>query len=173
MYFPGNFAGSPFLKKALTKRRCCIIIKSTVVATDSVRTEVDFLQIDKFSRTPIYEQVIDGIEREILTGELKPNSPVASVRALSVQFSVNPNTLQKAYTELERRGLCYSVPGSGRFVSPDAMQRLHEARSKLLDEITALSRELKLTGFNRADVINAVNKAYDENIIENNQTEEK
>ncbi len=65
------------------------------------------------------------------------------------------------------------VPGSGRFVSPDAMQRLHEARSKLLDEITALSRELKLTGFNRADVINAVNKAYDENIIENNQTEEK
>ena len=47
------------------------------------------------------------------------------------------------------------------------------ARSKLLDEITALSRELKLTGFNRADVINAVNKAYDENIIENNQTEEK
>ena len=156
------------------------------MATDSVRTEVDFLQIDKFSRTPIYEQVIDGIEREILTGELKPNSPVASVRALSVQFSVNPNTLQKAYTELEqlrltlsecrlreRRGLCYSVPGSGRFVSPDAMQRLHEARSKLLDEITALSRELKLTGFNRADVINAVNKAYDENIIENNQTEEK
>ena len=128
------------------------------------------MQIDKFSRTPIYEQVIDGIEREILTGELKPNSPVASVRALSVQFSVNPNTLQ---TELERRGLCYSVPGSGRFVSPDAMQRLHEARSKLLDEITALSRELKLTGFNRADVINAVNKAYDENIIENNQTEEK
>ena len=127
------------------------------------------MQIDKFSRTPIYEQVIDGIEREILTGELKPNSPVASVRALSVQFSVNPNTLQKAYTELERRGLCYS----GRFVSPDAMQRLHEARSKLLDEITALSRELKLTGFNRADVINAVNKAYDENIIENNQTEEK
>ena len=106
------------------------------------------MQIDKFSRTPIYEQVIDGIEREILTGELKPNSPVASVRALSVQFSVNPNTLQKAYTELERRGLCYSVPGSGRFVSPDAMQRLHEARSKLLDEITALSRELKLTGFN-------------------------
>ena len=102
------------------------------------------MQIDKFSRTPIYEQVIDGIEREILTGELKPNSPVASVRALSVQFSVNPNTLQKAYTELERRGLCYSVPGSGRFVSPDAMQRLHEARSKLLDEITALSRELKL-----------------------------
>ena len=79
------------------------------MATDSVRTEVDFLQIDKFSRTPIYEQVIDGIEREILTGELKPNSPVASVRALSVQFSVNPNTLQKAYTELERRGLCYSV----------------------------------------------------------------
>ena len=143
------------------------------MATDSVRTEVDFLQIDKFSRTPIYEQVIDCIEREILTGELKPNSPVASVRALSVQFSVNPNTLQKAYTELERRGLCYSVPGSGRFVSPDAMQRLHEARSKLLDEITALSRELKLTGFNRADVINAVNKAYDENIIENNQTEEK
>ena len=68
------------------------------MATDSVRTEVDFLQIDKFSRTPIYEQVIDGIEREILTGELKPNSPVASVRALSVQFSVNPNTLQKAYT---------------------------------------------------------------------------
>lgn len=44
---------------------------------------------------------------------------------------------------------------------------------KLLDEITALSRELKLTGFNRADVISAVNKAYDENIIENNQTEEK
>ena len=129
------------------------------------------MQIDKLSRTPIYEQIISGIEREILTGVLKPNSPVASVRALAVRFSVNPNTLHKAYTELERRGLCYSVPGSGRFISPDALQCLQQSRRKLLDDVTALSRELRLTGFDRSTVLEAVNKAFDENLTVTNPNE--
>lgn len=74
--------------------------------------------IDKYSRVPIYEQIIEQVEMHIALGDLAPESLLPSVRSLSVELSVNPNTLQKAYAELERRGLCYSVPGNGCFISP-------------------------------------------------------
>ena len=70
------------------------------------------LEIDKMSRVPIYEQVIQKLELLILTNVLGPNSPLPSVRSLSQELSVNPNTLQKAYSEMELKGICYSVPGT-------------------------------------------------------------
>ena len=71
------------------------------------------LTVDKYSRIPIYEQIVEQVEMHVALGDLAPEDQLPSVRALSVELSVNPNTLQKAYTELERRGLCYTVPGSG------------------------------------------------------------
>ena len=84
--------------------------------------------IDKYSRVPIYEQIIEQVEMHIALGDLAPESLLPSVRSLSVELSVNPNTLQKAYAELERRGLCYSVPGNGRFISPGAPEALRASR---------------------------------------------
>ena len=68
--------------------------------------------IDRYSPIPIYEQLIAQFERLILLGILAPNAVLPSVRALSQELSVNPNTIQKAYTELERRGLSFTAPGT-------------------------------------------------------------
>lgn len=120
---------------------------------------VDLL-IDKHSRVPLYEQVIAQVERGILTGEFKADEQIPSVRQLSMELSVNPNTLQKAYTELERRGLCYTVPGNGRFVSKDAETKLRMMKRELIERIEQLARELKLSGIGEHEVIAAVRAAY-------------
>ena len=116
--------------------------------------------IDKHSRVPLYEQVIAQVERGILTGEFKADEQIPSVRQLSMELSVNPNTLQKAYTELERRGLCYTVPGNGRFVSKDAETKLRMMKRELIERIEQLARELKLSGIGEHEVIAAVRAAY-------------
>lgn len=118
--------------------------------------------IDKQSSVPIYEQVIAQVERGILTGEFKADEQIPSVRQLSMELSVNPNTLQKAYTELERRGLCYTVPGNGRFVSRDAADKLRMMKRELIEKIVNLARELKLSGIGEREVILAVKQAYSE-----------
>lgn len=117
------------------------------------------LQIDKLSRTPIYEQVVAQIEACIRLGIYKGGDALPSVRALSSALGVNPNTLQKAYTELERRGMCVSVPGSGRFVAKDASELLTlRARAKL-DTFGALCSELLNAGVQRQELIAAIDAA--------------
>ena len=68
---------------------------------------------------PIYEQIKDGLRRMVVSGALAPDEKLPSVRALATQLSINPNTSQRSYNELEAEGLIYSVPGKGSFVSPD------------------------------------------------------
>ena len=124
--------------------------------------------IDKHSRVPLYEQVIAQVERGILTGEFKADDQIPSVRQLSMELSVNPNTLQKAYTELERRGLCYTVPGNGRFVAKDAEKKLRVMRRELIEKVEQLARELKLSGIGEAEVVAAVRAAYSEGAASHN-----
>ena len=69
---------------------------------------------------PIYEQIKDGLRKLIVTGAMKPDEKLPSVRALAQQLSINPNTIQRAYNELESEGYIYSVPGKGSFASGDA-----------------------------------------------------
>ena len=116
--------------------------------------------VDKHSRTPLYEQVIAQVERGILTGEFGADEQIPSVRALSMELSVNPNTLQKAYAELERRGLCYSVPGNGRFVASGAAEKLREMRRELLEKVAILARELRVSGVEEEEIIETVKTAY-------------
>ena len=101
------------------------------------------LEVDKYSRVPIYEQIEREFERMILTGEFTEKEPLPSVRQLSQEISVNPNTLQKAYADLESKGLCFSVPGSGRFITEGAQKIILEQKRKGLEEIKRLCAELK------------------------------
>lgn len=117
-------------------------------------------QIDRFGRTPIYEQIIDQTQRLIASGALKEGDQLPSVRALSQELSVNPNTLQKAYSELERRGLCISAPGNGRFVSADAFRLVGEGFKKRLHEVRLIAEELCAAGVPVHEVIDTVNAAY-------------
>lgn len=73
--------------------------------------------LDYQDRRPIYEQVTDKFQILILNGVLPPGSQMPSVRQLATELSVNPNTIQRAYMELEKLGLIYPVKGRGNFVA--------------------------------------------------------
>ncbi len=120
------------------------------------------LTIDRFSQTPIYEQIISEIERLILLGLLEQGGALPSVRNLSQELSINPNTLQKAYSELERRGICKSVPGTGRFISENAVEILRNEYSGELDALAAAAKKLALSGVPLETVYDTIKKAYSE-----------
>ena len=91
---------------------------------------------------PIYEQIRDGLRKLIVTGALSADEKLPSVRALAAQLAINPNTIQKAYTELERQGVIYSLKGRGSFVG-SSLQELRSVQQKeLLEQLAALSAEL-------------------------------
>ena len=71
------------------------------------------------SKLPLYEQLVEQLRKQIVLGNAAPGSPLPSVRQLSVELGVNPNTIQKAYREMEQEGLIVSLPGRGSFVTSD------------------------------------------------------
>ncbi len=77
------------------------------------------IQVDYRDRRPIYEQLISNVRSLVLRGVLAPDEQMPSVRVLAAELGINPNTIQKAYAELERQGVIYSSPGRGSFVCPD------------------------------------------------------
>ena len=117
-------------------------------------------QIDALSRRPIYEQLISQVERFILTGVIGTDEQIPSVRTLSVELAVNPNTIQKAYSELDRRGLTYSVPGKGCFVSRDAIKRIGDFRRSHLKEFVNIVGELAMAGITKEEIITCIEEAY-------------
>ena len=119
-------------------------------------------QIDVMSRKPVYEQLVNQVERFILIGVIHQDDQIPSVRSLSVELAVNPNTIQKAYSELDRRGITYSVPGKWSFVAPGAVQRIGERRRSKLKEFIALVSELALAGIKKEEIIACVEEAYQE-----------
>lgn len=117
-------------------------------------------QIDRFGRQPIYEQIIEQAEQLIATGALHPDDQLPSVRTLSQTLSINPNTLQKAYSELERRGITTGVPGSGRYISKDAPRLVGESMEALLHEIEKLCEKLHLAGIPEQRITKVVAAVY-------------
>lgn len=97
------------------------------------------INIDYTDRTPVYEQIIKSLEQLIVLGILKPDDKLPSVRSLGVELSTNPNTIQKAYTALEARGVIYSVKGIGNFVADK------DIKKKKLKEIKNNIKELLST----------------------------
>ena len=117
--------------------------------------------IDKLSQTPVYEQIIEGIERNILLGIYAEETQLPSLRELSVTIRINPNTVQKSYAELTRRGIIQPSPGSGCYVAHGARELLRiEARQKLA-RLSALVGELSLSGLSREEILTAVEGAID------------
>jgi GntR family transcriptional regulator len=118
------------------------------------------LNIDKQSVRPLYEQVIEQFEQLILIGNIKPDEQIPSVRSLSLELSVNPNTIQKAYNELELNHIAYSVPGIGRFVTRDAKRIIGRSFLKKLDDIYNVSYWLALAGIEQSLLTDTVSKAF-------------
>ena len=108
--------------------------------------------LDYRDTRPLYEQIVDKFQMLILSGALEPNSRMPSVRSLAVELSINPNTIQRAYSELERTGFLYTVKGKGNYVAYSLKDvRKQEILEKLRDlkkEALGMRMTVKeLTGF--------------------------
>lgn len=115
--------------------------------------------IDYKDRRPIYEQVIERFQDLIVKGVLKPDSQLPSVRSLAMELSINPNTIQRAYTELERQGFIYSVKGRGSFVGFN--EELLELKQKEVKEKLQKAVELaKSVQIPEEQVQEIVRKSY-------------
>ena len=104
-------------------------------------------QINLRSQRSIYEQIIDNIKELIIRGVLAEDSELPSIRELSRSLTVNPNTVQKAFKELEREGFLYTVKGKGSFVSPREDRQVDpQAVKKVCAEIRSSVQELSYLG---------------------------
>lgn len=121
------------------------------------------LQIDKMSRQPIYEQIFEQIERQVLTGILKEGDRISSVRELSSELGINPNTIQKAYLELDRRGITFSSPGLGSFIAAGAVDRIKNMQKARLGELSELLSVLKTAGISKDEISSVVDSVFNKN----------
>jgi GntR family transcriptional regulator len=93
------------------------------------------LKLDLKSGVPFYRQIIDQIKSAIATGAVEPGDRLPTVRQLAVDLSINPNTVSRAYTELELTGLVETQMGSGTFVGQRGVERNDVERRRLLDQL--------------------------------------
>lgn len=102
---------------------------------------------------PIYTQLMEQIQLKIICGEYKAGEKLPSVRELAAEAAVNPNTMQKALSELERNNLVYSQRTSGRFITED-IEMINNLRKTLAhDEIQKFLYNMKKIGFTHAEII--------------------
>lgn len=95
---------------------------------------------------PIYEQIQTELRRLMLTGVLPPGSRLPSVRELAGQLAINPNTIQRAYAQLEQEGYVYSVSGRGTFVAEGGEQNRRRC-GELCERLRPMLEELRSLGF--------------------------
>lgn len=114
------------------------------------------IQIDYQNRTPIYEQIVLEIERYVVLGIYKPKQQIESIRELATSLGINPNTVKKAYDELERRGTITTISTKGTFISESTKQlveqKIEEKIRKIKDEI----KELEKLGVSREEVLKKI-----------------
>lgn len=118
------------------------------------------LNLDLQSRIPIFEQIKSGLARLIYLGVLNGDEQLPTVRALAEQLGVNPNTVQKAYQQLEAANMIYPVAGRGSFVrSGMASQKEHE---KIQNDLRRLAREAREAGFPESMAVMIIRETYSE-----------
>ena len=111
-------------------------MSTAIRRSDAKESKVPFtISIDLKSGVPIYRQIIDQVKSAIATGSIGPGDRLPTVRQLSVDLSVNPNTVSRAYTELELTGLVETHMGSGTFVGTKPVQQDEVERRRILDQI--------------------------------------
>lgn len=120
------------------------------------------MQWDINSEKPVYIQLIEQIQAAIISGYFKPSDKLPSVRELAAEASVNPNTMQKALSELEGRGLVYSERTSGRYITSDLslIKELkgQSARALILDFL----ERMKQLGFEQEEVLSIITETIKE-----------
>lgn len=111
---------------------------------------------------PIYLQLMERIQRSIISGEYRPGDRLPSVRDLAVEAAVNPNTMQKALSELERSGLVYSLRTSGRYITEDVdlLEKLKEDQA--YSHIKEFMEKMRQLGFSDEETLSLTQKIIKE-----------
>lgn len=117
--------------------------------------------IDYKSRTPIYEQIIENVKTLIVSGVLQRDEQLPSVRQLAQDLAINPNTIQRAYAELEREGIIYSLKGRGSFVGSSLGELRSVQQAELLAQLAALSSELKRLDVGQEQILAVIAQVYE------------
>lgn len=120
------------------------------------------IQLDLSDHRPLYEQIKEKLKELIIAGAITENEKIPSVRELAQQLTINPNTIQRAYKDLESEGYIYSVRAKGSFAAP-----VSHIRSKA--EITGFEsgfrdsvRQAHFLGISKDELIETINKIYEE-----------
>lgn len=119
------------------------------------------LHLDYRDVRPLYAQLTDKIRQQISGGVLVQGDKLPSVRELAVELSINPNTIQRAYNELETEGYIYSVAGKGSFVSGTADADAAR-RENLKEDLRKLAGELRYLGMTHEDAMKLIKEVYEQ-----------
>lgn len=116
---------------------------------------------DYRDKRPIYEQIVEKLEKMIISGGMEPLTRMPSVRSLAMELSVNPNTIQRAYTQLEQDGYLYTVSGRGSYVTAENEWRENK-QSKVLKEWQDITRQAKEAGVAEERLAEYLHQIYEE-----------
>ncbi len=116
------------------------------------------IQIDYRSQKAIYEQVRDELKKLIMKGVLKEDEKIPSVREIAGSLAINPNTIQRAYRELENEGFIYSVKGKGNFVSSRKDAEQADRISELIQSFKSCTAELLYLGVTEEELVTYIKK---------------
>ncbi|HKM04811.1 MAG TPA: GntR family transcriptional regulator [Lachnospiraceae bacterium] len=114
------------------------------------------------SDRPIYSQIVEKVQMQIVSGFYKPGDKLPSVRDLAAEANVNPNTMQKAFTELERSGLIATLRTSGRLVTEDITMIKDIQKELATDQIKNFFQKMKELGFEKEETAALIKQATKE-----------
>lgn len=115
-------------------------------------------ELDLRSRLPIYEQLVERFKELIISEVLKVDEKLPSVRTLSKQLTINPNTIQKSYRELERQGYIYSIKGKGSFVMASEQITNSEKLATIKKELAKNLSEAIYLGMDKVEIIDMISE---------------
>jgi GntR family transcriptional regulator len=114
--------------------------------------------LDQSNGVPIYRQIIQQVEYAILSGQMRPGDKLPTIRSLSVQLKINPNTIAKAYSELEIRGILITQVGMGTFIADQGREPAEESRKQKVQEIVnRFLQDMQGLGVKRAELFELLN----------------
>src|SRR5699024_10443667 len=145
----------------------CIIL----INTDDIGG-VSMFDLDLKSRIPIYEQLVEHIKEMIFQGVIQADEKMPTVRQLASELTINPNTIQKAYRELEQLGYIYSLQGKGSYVKEVSEMKTEVHVSALKEDLISILKELLFLNVSKDEIVGIID-AVEDQIEEVNEDENR
>ena len=114
------------------------------------------INLDYTNRTPIYEQIVNEVEKYVALGILKEQEQIMSIRELASCLGINPNTVKKAYSILENKGIIISISTKGTFIKENASKVKDETINNYLNEINIIIDKLTKLGLSKKEIIKKI-----------------